>query len=53
MDDHKTLAKIKKKLHYEMPIISKRYKVKSLGVFGSYVRQEHKTSSDVDILVLF
>jgi uncharacterized protein len=53
MDDHKTLAKIKKKLHYEMPIISRRYKVKSLGVFGSYVRQENKTSSDIDILVAF
>ncbi len=36
-----------------MPEITDRYKVKSLGVFGSYVRGEAKKSSDLDILVEF
>lgn len=31
----------------------KRYKVKELGIFGSYVRGKQKKSSDVDILVKF
>lgn len=33
--------------------LRKRYKVKELGIFGSYVRGEQKKSSDVDILVKF
>jgi predicted nucleotidyltransferase len=36
-----------------MPEITVRYKVKSMGVFGSYVRGEPKKSSDLDILVEF
>ena len=30
-----------------------RYQVESLGVFGSYVRQEQRPGSDLDILVTF
>lgn len=30
-----------------------KFKVKEIGVFGSYVRGEQKRSSDVDILVEF
>lgn len=30
-----------------------RYKVKEIGIFGSYVRGEQKLRSDVDILVEF
>jgi uncharacterized protein len=30
-----------------------KYKIKEIGVFGSYVRGEQKKSSDVDILVEF
>ncbi len=30
-----------------------KFKVKEIGVFGSYVRGEQKKSSDVDILVEF
>ncbi len=33
--------------------IQKRYKVKELGIFGSYARGDQKKSSDVDILVKF
>ncbi|MCJ7459260.1 MAG: nucleotidyltransferase family protein [candidate division Zixibacteria bacterium] len=30
-----------------------KFKMKEIGVFGSYVREEQKRSSDVDILVEF
>ena len=40
-------------LKASMPEIKERYKVKSLGIFGSYVRKEAKKSSDLDILVEF
>jgi len=33
--------------------IKKRYDVKRIGVFGSYVRGEAQESSDIDILVDF
>jgi predicted nucleotidyltransferase len=33
--------------------LSKKYKVKEIGVFGSYVRGEQKKQSDLDILVEF
>ena len=33
--------------------ISDRYKVKSLGLFGSYVREEQRRGSDLDVLVEF
>jgi predicted nucleotidyltransferase len=33
--------------------LKKTYKVRSIGVFGSYVRGEQKKKSDVDILVEF
>jgi len=33
--------------------LRKRYKVRELGIFGSYARGKQKKSSDVDILVKF
>lgn len=33
--------------------ILKKYKVKSISLFGSYVRNEQKEDSDVDLLVEF
>ena len=33
--------------------LRKRYKIRELGIFGSYSRGEQKKSSDVDILVRF
>ena len=33
--------------------LREKFKVKTLGVFGSYVRGEQKSSSDVDVLVEF
>ncbi len=31
--------------------LGKKYNVKEIGVFGSYVRGEQKKSSDIDILI--
>ncbi len=47
------LARIKRILQKNMPELRERYSVKSLGVFGSYVRGEQKQRSDLDILVEF
>ena len=33
--------------------LKKRFRVKTIGVFGSYVRGEQKRQSDVDVLVEF
>lgn len=49
----KEIEKIMKKLKDNMPLIREKYHVKSLGVFGSYVRGEQKKKSDIDILVEF
>lgn len=40
-------------LKKQMPELAERYRVKSLGVFGSYVRHEQTRHSDLDILVEF
>lgn len=40
-------------LRQHFPDISARYQVKSLGLFGSFVRGQQKRGSDLDILVEF
>lgn len=47
------VEKIKKKLNENMPTLREKYRVKTLGIFGSYIRGEQKKKSDVDILVEF
>lgn len=47
------LDRIKKVLKENKRNLQQEFKVKELGVFGSYVRGEHKKSSDIDILVTF
>ncbi|MCD4767866.1 MAG: nucleotidyltransferase family protein [Methanosarcinales archaeon] len=41
------------KLRENKPVLEEKYKVKTLGVFGSYVRGEQQEGSDLDILVEF
>jgi predicted nucleotidyltransferase len=53
MEDRIPLTNIKKKLHEQLPLLSKQYQVKSLDMFGSYVRHKQITSSDLDLLVAF
>jgi len=40
-------------LRQQLPLLAQRYQVESLGVFGSYVRQEQDPDSDLDLLVTF
>lgn len=49
----KTLEEIKQWFVQHKPMLQERYKVKELGIFGSYVRQEQTEASDVDVLVEF
>lgn len=44
---------IKKILAQHRGELVDRYKIKEIGIFGSYVRNEQKAGSDVDILVEF
>ena len=49
----KTLEEIEQWLVRNKSILEERYKVKELGLFGSYIRQEQTETSDVDVLVEF
>ena len=49
----KTIGKIGEILASHKNELRERFKVKELGVFGSYVRGEEKETSDIDILVEF
>lgn len=41
------------KLHEMLPELRERYHISYLGVFGSYIREEQKPESDLDVLVEF
>jgi len=45
--------RIRKVLAEHKGVLRKRFKVKDIGVFGSYVRGEQRKKSDVDVLVEF
>lgn len=47
------LPEIKSRLRELLPKLRSEYAVESLGVFGSYVRNEHSPESDLDLLVTF
>lgn len=49
----KTIKEIKNILAKHMEILESQYKVKSIGVFGSYIKGRQKKGSDLDILVEF
>lgn len=49
----RSLARFVRVLQRQLPNLSDKYQVKSLGVFGSYVRHDEKRSSDLDLLVEF
>jgi predicted nucleotidyltransferase len=48
-----TLEELKFKLETLKPILKARYKVETIGIFGSYSRGEQTEKSDLDILVTF
>jgi hypothetical protein len=47
----KSIQKIKRILLSHKQDLSDKYGVREIGVFGSYVRSEHRKNSDIDILV--
>jgi uncharacterized protein len=49
----RSLAEIRQILRAHMPALAERYRIKSLGIFGSYVRGEARDTSDIDLLVEF
>jgi len=44
---------IERKLGEKKEYIKRNFHVKEIGIFGSYIRGEQPTSSDIDILVEF
>jgi predicted nucleotidyltransferase len=48
-----TKEHIKETLKRFKPVLREKYKVKQIGLFGSYVRGEESEESDIDILVEF
>ncbi|WP_373500742.1 nucleotidyltransferase family protein [Desulfococcus sp.] len=47
------ISLIADKLRFSFPRLQHEYAVRSLGLFGSYIRGEQKKDSDLDILVEF
>ena len=47
------VQELRNRLQKELPRLRQEYAVRSLGLFGSYVRGEHRKGSDLDVLVEF
>jgi predicted nucleotidyltransferase len=48
-----TLADIQATLRQYLPQVQQKYRVRQLGIFGSFVRGEQTENSDIDLLVEF
>lgn len=46
-----SVDKIKFKIKSVEPFLKERFRVKKIGIFGSYLRNEQRKTSDIDILV--
>jgi len=49
----KKIEEMKSRLEGLKPILKAKFKVESIGFFGSYVRGNQKKTSDLDVLVEF
>lgn len=49
----KILDKIEQDLKSQKPRLVEKYKIKQIGLFGSYVRGQQQPESDLDILIDF
>jgi predicted nucleotidyltransferase len=49
----KNITEIKIIINKQKPFLKSKFQVKSISVFGSYVKSEQNSSSDIDILVEF
>ncbi len=45
----KNLGEIKRTINGHKAFLKKKFKVKEIGIFGSYVRDEQNKESDLDI----
>lgn len=48
-----TMKEVKKILKRNKKLLEEKYKVKKIGIFGSYIRKEAGKKSDLDVLVEF
>jgi len=53
MPEKKNLTSLRKILHQQLPMLSEKYHVRSLWLFGSYARSQQHKESDLDILIEF
>jgi len=53
MQEQKDLGQIIQLLRRHLPLLAEKYHVESFSVFGSYVRHEQRSNSDLDVLVTF
>lgn len=49
----KTKEEILSLIKQQLPYLKKNFKVKSIGLFGSYAREEQTETGDINILVEF
>ncbi|MBI3661147.1 nucleotidyltransferase family protein [Candidatus Acetothermia bacterium] len=49
----KNVTRITARLKKNLPLLSQKYHVKNLKLFGSYVQGQQKKGSDLDILIEF
>jgi len=47
------LLNIKNKLRTELPKLKEEFNVKTIEVFGSYIKNEQTEKSDIDLLITF
>lgn len=47
------LEDIRKRLQEHLAVLGEKFEVESMGIFGSYVRREQRSDSDLDVLVTF
>lgn len=53
MGNNRMIEEIKRKLKELTPPLKEQFKIKRIGIFGSYIRKEEDKKSDLDILVEF
>ncbi|MBN1538054.1 MAG: nucleotidyltransferase family protein [Anaerolineales bacterium] len=49
----KNLSSLLEHLRQDLPKLKEEYSIETLEVFGSYVRGEEQTTSDLDLLITF
>ncbi len=47
----KTFEEIRKILQTQKTYLAQKYGIREIGIFGSYVRNEQRADSDIDILI--